>query len=141
MNDAVNSKSQPPIGIMGADNRDNWAKAYEHLMALSERNRENMKVIQESLFCLCIDDWSGPNAFDDSFSKFTCNSILLTYSSYNVGLMAHSNRGRNRWYDKAISVCCMNNGRAGMTGEHSPCDALIPSRMMDWLVSRQALLV
>ena len=24
-----------------------------------------------------------------------------------------------------------------MTGEHSPCDALIPSRMMDWLVSKE----
>ncbi len=40
--------------------------------------------------------------------------------------------GRNRWYDKALTVMVETNGRAGMMGEHSPCDALIPSIVVDF---------
>lgn len=45
------------------------------------------------------------------------------------------NGGRNRWFDKAISVMVETNGRASLMGEHSPADALIPSYVVDHAVS------
>jgi hypothetical protein len=43
--------------------------------------------------------------------------------------------GLNRWFDKSLTVSIESNGRAGMNGEHSPCDALIPSIMVDNVVA------
>jgi len=43
--------------------------------------------------------------------------------------------GRNRWFDKALTVSVESNARAGMVGEHSPCDALIPSIIVDYVVT------
>ena len=42
--------------------------------------------------------------------------------------------GRNRWFDKTISFSLETNTRLGMMGEHSPCDALIPSILGDFTV-------
>lgn len=39
---------------------------------------------------------------------------------------------QNRWFDKGVSIIVENNGRAGMTGEHSPVDALVPSIVADY---------
>lgn len=43
--------------------------------------------------------------------------------------------GLNRWFDKSLTVSIESNGRAGMNGEHSPCDALIPSIIVDYVVA------
>lgn len=40
--------------------------------------------------------------------------------------------GHNRWFDKALTIVVEPNGRAGIMGEHSPCDALIPSIVCDF---------
>jgi carnitine O-acetyltransferase len=42
--------------------------------------------------------------------------------------------GRNRWFDKAISVTIENTGRGGIMGEHSPVDALIPSIAVEYVL-------
>ncbi|KAI3657124.1 hypothetical protein MP638_003947 [Amoeboaphelidium occidentale] len=119
--DVVNSKDlEPPVCILTSDHRDRWAAAREHLVQLSATNRESLKQIESSLFCLCLDDWACPDDYHSAYRN-----------------MAHAGDGFNRWYDKAISIICMSNGKGGMNGEHSPCDALIPSRLMDWLVENE----
>ena len=42
---------------------------------------------------------------------------------------------RNRWLDKSISLVVETNGRAGVCGEHSPIDALIPSIVMNYVAA------
>lgn len=44
--------------------------------------------------------------------------------------------GRNRWFDKAVSVLVETNGRAGIMGEHSPVDALIPSIAVEYVLDK-----
>ena len=39
---------------------------------------------------------------------------------------------RNRWFDKAISLIVDPCTRAGMMGEHSPVDALVPSIVAEY---------
>ena len=31
-----------------------------------------------------------------------------------------------------------SNGRAGLNGEHSPCDAVVPGRILDYIVEQEA---
>lgn len=44
--------------------------------------------------------------------------------------------GRNRWFDKAVSVLVETSGRAGIMGEHSPVDALIPSIVVEYVLDK-----
>ena len=39
---------------------------------------------------------------------------------------------RNRWFDKGTTLVVESNTRAGMMGEHSPVDALVPSIVADY---------
>lgn len=117
VNDAFNTLKQPSICILTGDHRDNWSIAREHLHSLSNTNQTSLASVESSLFCLSLDDWSFPDSNDLAFQN-----------------MAHAFTGHNRWFDKAISVVCSSQGKGGMNGEHSPCDALIPSRLMDWMV-------
>lgn len=43
--------------------------------------------------------------------------------------------GHNRWFDKCLSVSVESNTRASVNGEHSPCDALIPSIVADYMLA------
>ncbi|CAG8744717.1 10488_t:CDS:2, partial [Funneliformis caledonium] len=75
-----------------------------------------LTLIENALFIINLDDYSTGMDFD----KFSQNMFH--------GLNAH-----NRWFDKAMSIAIENNGRAAMNGEHSPCDALIPSIIFQWI--------
>ena len=41
---------------------------------------------------------------------------------------------RNRWWDKPLNIIVESNTRAGAIGEHSPCDALVPSIVTEYAV-------
>jgi Choline/Carnitine o-acyltransferase len=43
---------------------------------------------------------------------------------------------RNRWFDKGYTLIVETNTRAGAMGEHSPCDALVPSVVADYAVTQ-----
>lgn len=65
-----------------------------------------------------------------------CTYVSSTGDSFEVQSHLHNVRSgtaaRNRWFDKGISLIVESNGRAGMTGEHSPVDALVPSIVADY---------
>ena len=42
--------------------------------------------------------------------------------------------GHNRWYDKPFTLIVEANTRAGVLGEHSPVDALVPSVAADYAI-------
>ncbi len=46
--------------------------------------------------------------------------------------MFHNNNAHNRWFDKSLTVVVSNDGRLGLNGEHSPCDALVPSMLVNY---------
>ncbi|KAJ3022216.1 hypothetical protein HKX48_006738 [Thoreauomyces humboldtii] len=111
---------QAPIGLLTAIHRDKWAELHEHLEKLSPSNRENFHEIETALFAVSLDDYTLPTNIE--------------YLARNT---AHAMNGRNRWFDKSISVCIMADGRTGINGEHSPCDALIPAMMADEVVKNE----
>ncbi|KAI7857673.1 acyltransferase ChoActase/COT/CPT [Circinella umbellata] len=112
---------QHPIGVLTAWDRDSWAIARNHLLALDPQNQATAHIIESSLFAVALDDNSN-GADTGSWSK--------TAFCGHQGL----GNGHNRWYDKSLTFVFESNGKCFLTGEHSPCDALLPSYAWDYML-------
>jgi carnitine O-acetyltransferase len=101
---------------------------YQRLVSLDPRNQSTIKSIESSIFGLSLDTYTMPPAppslNTDPYTRPVVDAHVRNTSS---GI-----NGGNRWFDKALTVMVETNGRAGMMGEHSPCDALIPSIVVDY---------
>lgn len=111
---------QPPVGLFTALHRDKWADIHQRIEDHSQINRDSFREIEESIFTVSLDDYCLP-----------LNDTKNTAREYLAKNTFHGMDGHNRWFDKCISVIFMNDGNAGMNGEHSPCDALIPAYIFD----------
>ncbi|KAI8593385.1 acyltransferase ChoActase/COT/CPT [Geranomyces variabilis] len=115
-----NKDTQAPIPLFTGLHRDRWAEIHKHLEDLDPVNRESFETIETAIFAISLDDYSLPHTLED-----------LGKNTF------HAMNGHNRWFDKSISVCIMADGRTGVNGEHSPCDALIPALMCDNMVANE----
>ncbi|CAG8462315.1 479_t:CDS:10 [Dentiscutata heterogama] len=120
--DQVNNTTelQPPIGLLTGEHRDTWATARKKLESSSAENKISFEAIDTSLFCIALDDYPTDTDIDISHHNF--------FHAYN---------GRNRWFDKALQIVVANNGRAGVNGEHSPSDAVIPGTIFDYIIKNE----
>jgi len=97
----------------------------QYLLDLSLRNHSTLEKIDSSLFVLSLD---CPTPV-----SFSASSIHRRRDAH-LHNTAYGCMGRNRWFDKTLSFSIETNTRLGMMGEHSPCDALIPSILGDFTV-------
>ncbi|KAJ3221036.1 Carnitine O-acetyltransferase mitochondrial [Clydaea vesicula] len=111
--------TEPPIGLLTAAHRDTWTKAYNYL-SKSPSHAKNLKLIQDAIFVLCLDDHSTKNNPDHTHLQFF-----------------HNFNAENRWFDKSLQFIVASNGKAGVNGEHSPVDAVIPGRLFDYLIQNE----
>ncbi|GBC09236.1 hypothetical protein RclHR1_08700004 [Rhizophagus clarus] len=111
---------QLPIGLLTAEHRDTWATARKALESQSSENRSNFEAIDTALFSVSLDDYSTDSNIDISHHN-----------------LFHAFNGRNRWFDKSLQLIVQSNGRAGVNGEHSPADAVIPGNIFDYIVSKE----
>ncbi|KAI8098579.1 acyltransferase ChoActase/COT/CPT [Halteromyces radiatus] len=112
---------QLPIGLFTSEQRDTWANIRQTL----ESNPENAKIfkdIETSLFALCLDDYSSSQELDEAHRN-----------------MSHGRYAFNRWFDKGMQVIVETNGAAGINGEHSPVDAVVPLRVVDDVLSKEPI--
>ncbi|RXK39702.1 carnitine acetyltransferase [Tremella mesenterica] len=118
----------PKVGLLTADERDQWTKNREHLLLLSPTNRETLDSISFSLVVLSLDTYTlPPSPTDDPLCLPSVDAHLRNVATGVEG-------GRNRWFDKPISIPVETTGRAGIMGEHSPVDALIPSIAIEYVL-------
>lgn len=120
------------VGLLSADDRDSWTVAREHLLSLSPVNRASCTAVEDSLFVLSLDNYTLKS------SKYVSSSPTQDTPDLDAHIRNASSAngtGRNRWWDKAVGVHVESNGRASMVGEHSPCDALIPSIVCDYALA------
>ncbi|KAG0002293.1 Carnitine O-acetyltransferase mitochondrial [Entomortierella chlamydospora] len=120
VNNMPQSEKQEPIGVLTSENRDTWAKARHGLLGLSPLNHASLSVIDNALFVICLDDYSSDRDID--------------ISHHNI---FHAGDAHNRWFDKSMQFIFENNGRAGINGEHTPADAVIPGRILDEIVKSE----
>lgn len=78
-------------------------------------------MIESALFAVCLDDYTLP-ARRKEHDELDGHMINI----------AGGKNGSNRWFDKSMSLIVENNGRAGMNGEHSFVEALVPSIVADY---------
>ena len=84
------------------DNRDRWASMRNLVANHSKQNAHNLKVIDDALFVVCLDDASPSN-----FQNLSSNLL--------------HGEGSNRWHDK-FQIIVFRNGKAGNVFEHSAID-------------------
>ncbi|KAI9340621.1 acyltransferase ChoActase/COT/CPT [Pilaira anomala] len=111
---------QPSVGLLTTEHRDTWGPIRDK-MENQTINSKSFKAIDDSLFMLSLDDYSSP--------------LDLESSSHNI---IHSKNGNNRWADKALQFIVENNGRAGVNGEHSPAEAVVPSHILDYILAKES---
>ncbi|KAI8340703.1 acyltransferase ChoActase/COT/CPT [Chlamydoabsidia padenii] len=114
----ASKNTQKCIPLLTSWDRDNWAKARNHLLTVDPvGNRKSLSAIETALFAVCLDDYSH-----ERWSQ--------------TGFCGQQNRGQghNRWFDKSLSIVVENNGKAFIAGEHSPVDALTVSYMWDHML-------
>lgn len=101
----------------------------ERLITLSPKNRETLNSLSTSLIAISLDPYTLPSlASDDPLRQPAVDAHLHNAATGIQG-------GRNRWFDKAISIMLETSGRTSLLGEHSPVDALIPSYAVDFALS------
>ncbi|RKP40124.1 acyltransferase ChoActase/COT/CPT, partial [Dimargaris cristalligena] len=108
----------PPVSVLTGDQRDSWAENYAYLRGLSPINAEALDSIETALFMVCLDDFSQGEKYNDSIHN-----------------MMIGRNGHNRWFDKTVQIIVESSGRAGLNGEHAPCEALIPAYFFDYLLN------
>lgn len=89
-----------PLGVLTADNRDNWTDARESLLAAHGGNKAALEKIESASFVVCLDDYSPVTR--DELSRACWHGD-----------------GRNRFFDKPLQFIVFDNGKAGFIGEVS----------------------
>lgn len=122
--------SQGSIGALTALHRDEWAKARGHIIASSAANDFSVLLCESAIFVLTLDD--GEPRLD--------TTDVLWSSMF--GVPPNRLRGAappycNRYWDKSLQIHLAQNGRAGLTFEHSGMDSLPPLMWTKFVTSRQ----
>ncbi|KAI0649114.1 acyltransferase ChoActase/COT/CPT [Trametes meyenii] len=121
-----------PIGVLTADDRDRWADNLTHLLSLSPTNQSIFRTITASAFALSLD----AHSYALPASQHTPDPDLTAHL-HNVRSGHSARPGYNRWYDKPFTLIVEANTRAGVLGEHSPVDALVPSIIADYAIVQE----
>lgn len=98
--------NQPSITELTTASRDFWAKERDHLISLSEKNRDNLQKLDSSLFALCLDDV----AYEPHQEIEGAHNFLHGHNSKEP---------LNRWFDKSFSLIVTKDGHAAINFEHS----------------------
>ncbi|ORX62761.1 acyltransferase ChoActase/COT/CPT [Hesseltinella vesiculosa] len=114
---------QLPLGVLTSEHRDTWAKIREQLET-NTSNAQTFRDLDTSLFAVCLDDYA------------TAQELDLTHHNYS-----HGRNARNRWFDKGMQVIVETNAAAGINGEHSAVDAVVPLRAVDDVLKREPMQV
>ncbi|KAG0304234.1 hypothetical protein BGZ98_005775 [Dissophora globulifera] len=86
---------------------------------------ESLQVIEDALFCVTLD--SAAEA-----TKADRKNDFEEWAKFGM----HGHGGHNRWCDKSLNLIFERDGKFVCHGEHSPCDALIPALIMDYVVRK-----
>ncbi|KAH8117830.1 carnitine acetyltransferase [Phellopilus nigrolimitatus] len=117
----MSGERAPPVAVLSSDDRETWAKNRSYLLRLSSSNQNIMRAVEDSILVLCLDHYT--HATTDPYPSELKSHLHNIRSGVNA---------RNRWFDKGVTLIVENNARAGMMGEHSPVDALVPSIVADY---------
>ncbi|CAO3608677.1 unnamed protein product [Cunninghamella blakesleeana] len=112
--DLAGEEKGDAIGVLTAENRDNWTDARELLLAANPSNKTALNQIESSSFVICLDD-NVPFTRDEGIRE------------------CWHGDGRNRFFDKPLQFIVFDNGKAGFLGEHSCMDGTATCRLNEYV--------
>lgn len=120
------------VPVLTCDDRDTWTRAREHLLSLGPENRRSLQSLQKSMFALALDcnNVGSPEGTRPNVGSEPDYGVAVAYNTAGAARWGH-----NRWFDKAITFVVEPTGRVGLSGEHSPVDALIPSFLSETVLA------
>ncbi|XP_076091347.1 carnitine O-acetyltransferase-like [Mytilus galloprovincialis] len=116
----MSKNSSTPVGILTSENRNTWAKAYNHLVK-DKTNKASIQNIKRSIFVLCLDELL-PGDMSDERSVAAKMMLHGGGSQLNTG---------NRWFDKTIQFVVGRNGICGLSYEHTTAEGPPVVSLMD----------
>lgn len=150
-------KKSAPVGLLTCDHRDAWTIAREHLVVLDPKNRESLQLIEDALFCVTLDsikeatkadrktdfaEWAkfgmhghgGHNRWCDKSMNLVLERDGKFFCHGEVKKKARTARtARTR---ASIPSLTLMQPFFVLQKQHSPCDALIPSLLMDTIIQK-----
>ncbi|KAH6913323.1 carnitine acetyltransferase [Coprinopsis sp. MPI-PUGE-AT-0042] len=133
-----NGEKPVPIGVLSADDRDKWAANLKHLLNLNPSNRKSHQTMLNTVMGLSLDHTTYTIPPPSSTSRLPAHKLHpRTPTQESLDSHLHTIRGTplnvgNRFFDKAFTLMVDPSTRAGASGEHSPCDALVPSIVAEY---------
>ncbi|XP_059489582.1 choline O-acetyltransferase isoform X2 [Neocloeon triangulifer] len=131
---------QPAVGLLTTDRRDTWAQVRE-LLAQSDKNCDNMELIQSSLALICMDDPLP--------TSFNYRALTDNYKGHKVGARDETNMAHqmihgggsafntsNRWFDKTMQFVLSSDGVWGFCYEHSPAEGVAVVQLVEQLLKQ-----
>jgi len=100
------------VGSLTTLERDSWADIRTQLLS-KDKNRVSMKLVDDGLFLLCLDELKTEN------HQRLVQSLLC------------GDDGSNRWFDKCFQLIVDGNGQATINFEHSWGDGVAVLRLME----------
>ncbi|KAJ2925938.1 hypothetical protein H1R20_g11160, partial [Candolleomyces eurysporus] len=129
-----------PVGILSGDDRDKWASNLDYLLALHPSNRKSHQAMLNSIMALSLDH-STFSITPPHASRPLPPHMVHHRGEAQSALDSHLHMARgnelnisNRFYDKPCTLIVDPSTRAGASGEHSPCDALVPSIVAEYSI-------
>ncbi|XP_077513846.1 carnitine O-octanoyltransferase isoform X2 [Amblyomma americanum] len=95
------------VGTLTHGDRDSWAQNRRVLLELHPDNERSLRLIEDSMFAIVIDDASPTNRKE---------------------VMTECLKGdcTNRWVDKSYSFIVFENLTLGSSADHTPFDGMVP---------------
>ncbi|KAF8071839.1 acyltransferase ChoActase/COT/CPT [Lyophyllum atratum] len=128
----ANGETATPIGVLSADDRDRWAANQTHLLSIHPTNQKTYHTMVASVMGLSLDHTTHTIPPLASTSHSPQGISQETLDAHLHTIRAHPFNVSNRFYDKPFTLIVDPSTRAGATGEHSPCDALVPSIVAEY---------
>lgn len=95
----------PSVGILTAHNRSTWAELHSELQSIHPDNYRNLKLIEESIMVVTLEDTSPKNETEMFQDAIAGNPT-------------------NRWFDKSVNLIAFKNGLMGSNNDHAPIDGM-----------------
>nr|XP_006630421.1 PREDICTED: choline O-acetyltransferase [Lepisosteus oculatus] len=111
----------PPIGLLSADGRTEWAEARSALMKDST-NRDSLDMIERCICLVCLDDPTGNELTD------TNRALQMLHGG------GYDKNSGNRWYDKPMQFVIGMDGSCGVVCEHSPFEGIVLVQCTEYLL-------
>lgn len=97
-------------------------------MKVGQVNRESIKIIQECLYVLCLDDYISQTRNGRKASTFVEPATMASHILHGSGT---NNNSGNRWYDNFLQFISTKDGVSGFVMEHSVSEGITVLRFCE----------